>query len=344
MIDQVIYMPIESPVCNSGWDYASHGMDWECKCSEGTNQSPINLPNKLSLKEVDHQALFLMDLVPKSQMSFIWEDNMAKLKGRFGTINDPSGAEFEAYEIRFHSPAEHTLQGKRYDMEIQIMHKPITEGDFFKTAVVSFFVEGNSGVYNKFFDTFDPLNLPDRFNSEVRMDSTISYEWLFVDDENSIKDTAFSYFTYVGSRTTPQCNEFTTWYIAEKPIQVSSSLLSMFSESLNVNLEGADESTLGGAVTNNAMHDALEEFYGSEGNYREIQPLNNREIRFFDVTESCDYVADLTLESTQTQQQASHYERVKTDALRYIFVEDNQPSGLKGSFVVSEKEALNKLE
>ncbi len=318
-------------------------MDWECKCTEGSNQSPINLPNKISIREVEHQALFLMNLVPKSQMSFIFEDNMTKLKGRFGTVNDHTGAEYEAYEIRFHSPAEHTVQGKRYDMEIQVMHKPITEGDFYKSAVVSFFAEANSGAYNKFFDTFDPLNLPDRFNTEVSMDTSISYEWLFSDNVNSIKDSSFSYYTYVGSKTTPQCNEFTTWYIAEEPIQVSSSLLQMFSESLNVNLEGLDENTLGGAVTNSAISDVLEEFYGSSGNYREIQSLNGRKIQFFDKTESCDYIAKVVIDAGY-EKAASHYERVKTDATRYIFVEDNKPSGLRESFVVSEKEARNLKE
>ncbi len=283
-----------------------------------------------------------MDLVPKSEVKFVWEDNMAKLKGRFGTVNDPDGAEYEAYELRFHTPAEHTVQGKRYDMEIQIMHKPITEGDFFKHAAVSFFVESTDGAFNKFFDQFDPLYLPDRFVQEVQLENNISYEWLFVNDANSIKDTSFSYYTYVGSKTTPQCNEFTTWYIAEEPIQVSSSIITMFSESLNVNVEGLDEGTLGGAVTNSAIDDVLDEFYGDTGNYRETQPINGREVRFFDKTESCDYVAEIEEDHKESQARGNtHYERVKADATRYIFVEGDKPTGFKGSFVVSEKEALN---
>jgi len=36
----------------------------------------------------------------------------------FGKVNDLDGTVYEAKEIRIHTPAEHTLGGKKADMEI----------------------------------------------------------------------------------------------------------------------------------------------------------------------------------------------------------------------------------
>lgn len=32
----VIYMSKESARCNDGWNFYTHGVDWECKCIEGS--------------------------------------------------------------------------------------------------------------------------------------------------------------------------------------------------------------------------------------------------------------------------------------------------------------------
>jgi len=37
-------LPMPSPWCNQDWDYSSLGTNWECRCYDGENQSPIDLP------------------------------------------------------------------------------------------------------------------------------------------------------------------------------------------------------------------------------------------------------------------------------------------------------------
>jgi hypothetical protein len=41
----VMVIPLPSPYCNQNWNYNSEGTDWNCKCSEGYQQSPIPLKN-----------------------------------------------------------------------------------------------------------------------------------------------------------------------------------------------------------------------------------------------------------------------------------------------------------
>ena len=38
-------IPLPSPDCVTDWNYNFHGMDWVCKCNEGREQSPIDLPD-----------------------------------------------------------------------------------------------------------------------------------------------------------------------------------------------------------------------------------------------------------------------------------------------------------
>ena len=59
---------------------------------------------------------------------------------------------FVGKEIQFHTPADHKFNGKSFDMEIQIIFYPISQGDFNKKAVLSLLVKQRAGFSNKFFD------------------------------------------------------------------------------------------------------------------------------------------------------------------------------------------------
>lgn len=205
--EPVIIISTPSPYCNEDWDFYGHGNDWECKCTEGYMQSPINLPRKEMAIPVEDAALFDYVKVSADKSRFVWEDGMIKILGTFGTITDVDMAEYEAYEIRIHTPAEHTIRGKRADMELQIVHKPLTEGDFARKAVLSVMFEKRYGAANKFFDSFDFLNLPDRYHSEAEVDSDIDINMLLYDVDGMVLPTHFNYFNYQGSLTTPPCDE-----------------------------------------------------------------------------------------------------------------------------------------
>ncbi len=54
----IIIIPIPSPMCNEKWNYNAHGNEWQCKCKEGTNQSPIDLPVSKEAVKINNGALF----------------------------------------------------------------------------------------------------------------------------------------------------------------------------------------------------------------------------------------------------------------------------------------------
>jgi len=165
-------VPVPSPFCNEKWNYNKKGSNWNCKCSESLSQSPINIRSAESCvvatnKRVDFSFFDLQT----SDLAFFYEDNMLKLKCGldspsecekviFAKLIDLDFTEYSAREIRFHTPAEHTLDGRDFDMEIQVVFTAYTEGDIKKKAVLSFWVEMVPGSRNQFLDLIDPLMLP----------------------------------------------------------------------------------------------------------------------------------------------------------------------------------------
>jgi hypothetical protein len=51
-------VPLPSPDCEKDWNYNFHGEEWVCRCNEGREQSPINLPNVAQLELIEYTHLF----------------------------------------------------------------------------------------------------------------------------------------------------------------------------------------------------------------------------------------------------------------------------------------------
>lgn len=62
-----------------------------------------------------------------------------------GKLTDVDGTEYEVSELLLHTPAEHTIIGRKYDAELQIVHKA-TKGDFKLKAVVAVLYEKTPGA------------------------------------------------------------------------------------------------------------------------------------------------------------------------------------------------------
>lgn len=122
----VMIVPLPSPDCATDWNYDLHGSDWVCNCNEGLEQSPIDLPFGQSLELLKFNAEFEYSNYSKSKLEMIWEINLLRIKIKeefykdefFGKIKDLDGTVYVAKEILIHTPAEHSMAGHKYDMEI----------------------------------------------------------------------------------------------------------------------------------------------------------------------------------------------------------------------------------
>eukprot|EP01018_Ginkgo_biloba_P035482 Gb_20980 [translate_table: standard] len=180
--------------------------EWQA-CGKGHQQSPIDLmkkkihiyPHLGKLKRNYHAASASL----MNRGHYI----MVKWAEGAGTI-DINATEYTLKQCHWHSPAEHTLDGIRYPLEIHLVHQ--TEDN--QTAVI--------GILYKYgrHDTF-LAELMDEIKSISDMKPL--EEELGIVDPRHIKLGSRKYYRYVGSLTTPPCTEGVIWTIVKKVRTVS---------------------------------------------------------------------------------------------------------------------------
>lgn len=185
-------------------------------CAIGKNQSPINInlteDRELTTVSARYQPS-LMHILNNGHTVMANYDALAstKLGGQTEAIRDRNSyiiVDNERYEVKqfhYHSPSEHTLNGKFFPAELHIVHQ---QND--KYAVVGILLkEGKENLaYKPFID-----NLPPQENSEIDMQTTINLAELLPTNK-----TAYS---YNGSLTTPPCTEGVNWLLMTNPVELS---------------------------------------------------------------------------------------------------------------------------
>jgi len=239
-----------------------------------------------------------------------------------GELVTIDGSVYRAQEIVFRTPAEHTINGKRYDMEMQVIHYGQTSGDIAKQAILCFVFEKKPGVYNKFIDDIDFFNLPNALHPEINLGNNIYIPKIFynseVEDAPIMKD--FSFYTYQGSLTEPPCTERTIMYVAATPIKLGTTAIQLFQEALRY----PDlMSTKGDIIKSTRL----------PVNNRKTQERNGRQVYFYPAKEDC--------VSTKKGKPVhiGHYEKIPMHVTKYYFIEGPEPSGMPGAMVVSKHEA-----
>ena len=336
----VIIIPLSSRKCNDKANYLNKGKDWECTCAEGISQSPIDLPTKdaaelSSLRPMFQYSYVSAKATENSVDGLMTAGEYVKIRldrgalrihhPNMGKIVTDDGGVYIAEEIIFHTPSEHTINGERLDMEMQVIHYGKSKGDIAKQVVMSFLFKSKPGVYNKFLDKLDFFNLPNPVDNfrDITNDFFIPSVFLSTEEEDMQSMKPFSFYTYEGSLTAPPCTERTLHYVTADPILLSNTVISLFKEALR---------------TPDMMNEKGEYMLSDEeerNNYRAIQPLNGRKVFVFDhIKFNCP-----EFKKARKIQPKGHYEKRSIDVTQYIYVNGQDPSGIPNSFVVPENEA-----
>lgn len=327
----IIVIPLPSKDCNSGWDYSSKGKNWDCGCAEGSEQSPIDIPDKSGVIDSPISPLFTFEAVPaKSPITTIdgelksqeyikikyFKNALRILHSNLGKVVTLDGSIYIGEEIVFHTPSEHKINGKTFDMEMQVIFYGRTKGDIAKQVVLSFLFQKKAGVYNKFLDDIDFFSLPNFSNTERDITHNLYIPKVFhrSNDDNDISLKPFSFYTYQGSLTMPPCSEGTIHYVVADPIPLASVPIQLFQEAIRAN--GAEGSE---AAENN----------------RETQPLNGRPVFFFD-KEKYGF-GDIQQESKKAKREDGHYEKIKRRVEDVFFISGKDPSGIPGALIIPNK-------
>lgn len=332
----VIVVPIPAKECNINWDYSLKGNEWECGCQEGIEQSPIDIPEITNIIESPVTPYFTFKaLEAKSILTTIdgelkthehmkikyFKNAIRILHYDIGKIVTLDGSVYIGEEIVFHTPAEHKINGKIFDMEMQVIYYGRSKGDIAKQVVLSFLFEQRPGIYNKFLEDLDIFNLPNEATPERDLQNDIYIPKIFynVDENMELTTKPFSFYTYQGSLTSPPCTEETIHYVVADPIPIGSVVIQLFKEALKK--ENSSEN-------------------GILANVRKTQPLNGRKVFLFDKDK---YSTSLNIPKfEENHHHDGHFERLKRQRTMFQWVNDSSPSRYPGAMVVPDAE-INKI-
>ncbi len=195
-------------------------------CGEGKNQSPINIVKsdteggvswKLDYKTTSLRIAHnehMEDIIDNGHTIQITVD-----EGSMFTFGDKT---YSLKQFHFHTPSEHTIDGKHAPMEMHMVH----QGEDGSLAVIGIlFQEGK--VPNKNFEKII-ANLPNA-KGESKHITDINLEL-----EVHIPKDNFAYH-YVGSLTTPPCSEGVQWLVLRDPVYLTADQIAAFSSRIGPN-------------------------------------------------------------------------------------------------------------
>lgn len=184
------------------FDYANQ-KDWIA--IHGDRQSPIALDKKTATPDDEDDEDDSLKLRGQIRDAVVVDNShtiqVNVLPGNFAVIR---GRRFQLQQFHFHSPSEHTLDGKRYPLEAHFVYKA-KDG---RLAVIGVMFE--EGAANSGFDVI-MRRVVRKGQSEPINDFDIS-RLLPIDK---------SYYRYLGSLTTPPLSQNVEWSVLARPMSLS---------------------------------------------------------------------------------------------------------------------------
>ncbi|XP_047194412.1 carbonic anhydrase 12 [Hippoglossus stenolepis] len=215
----------------------------------GSRQSPININTAAAKPDVKLTEFTFTDFSSTTALKTL-ENTGKTVKVTLGPGVQISGGglsnTYDTLQLHLHwgngssvPGSEHTVDGKRYPMELHIVNvkssyngnTTLAVGDSNGLAALGFFIEEMSGndepaIWKKL--TAYLLNISNK-GQTVTLPSGISLDDLLTGVNRT------KYYRYLGSLTTPACNEAVVWTVFKEPIKVSKDLINLFSRTVHVN-------------------------------------------------------------------------------------------------------------
>ncbi|KAM7041257.1 receptor-type tyrosine-protein phosphatase gamma [Acridotheres tristis] len=241
------------------------------KCG-GSHQSPIDILDHLAHVGDEYQELQL-DGFDNESSNKTWMKNTGKtvailLKDDYFVSGAGLPGRFKAEKVEFHwgqsngsAGSEHSINGKRFPVEMQIYFYNPDDFDSFGTAVLENRVVGAMAVFfqvsQRDNSALDPiihgLKGVVHHEKETFLDPFVLRELL--------PTSLGSYYRYTGSLTTPPCSEIVEWIVFRKPVPISYHQLEAFY-----------------SIFTTEQQDHVKSVEYLRNNFRPQQKLNNRKV------------------------------------------------------------------
>ena len=209
-----------------GWGYSgNNGPDaWSdlsqdfAACAAGTMQSPIDISQGGTLSAAAPEIVFHYELTP---LRILNNGHTIQVNFDPGSHIVLDGRRFDLAQFHFHTPSEHSVEGKRFPMEAHLVH--VGAGGELAVLGILF----NEGADNLALRETWAMMPEHEGPEESAPEITLNARELLPDET--------AYFRYMGSLTMPPCSEGVNWHVFTQPVEASHSQIARFVDVIGAN-------------------------------------------------------------------------------------------------------------
>uniref|UniRef100_A0A0D9XX04 Carbonic anhydrase n=1 Tax=Leersia perrieri TaxID=77586 RepID=A0A0D9XX04_9ORYZ len=197
-------------------------------CGEGKAQSPIDINTKTVVPRSNLDTLertyAAVNATLVNNGKDITASRIMTFGGEVGTVMI-NGKTYSLKKIHWHAPSEHTINGKRFPLELHLVHANADGG----LAVIGILykVGAPDAFYNQLHDHLAELGA-----DKCDFSKEDSHVAAGVVQMRSLQKRTGSYFRYAGSLTTPPCGEGVVWNVLGKVREISQEQLDLLTAPL----------------------------------------------------------------------------------------------------------------
>jgi carbonic anhydrase len=175
-------------------------------CVDGTKQSPIDIkdPVKVGLTDIGFSYTTMGGTVTDNGHALV-------VKFEPGSSITVDGTRFDLLQMHWHTPSEHTFDGKDHAGELHLVHADAAGN----LAVVGLLIDEGDADNAR----LEPVtkSLPAGGKNDLPTAGPLELALMLPDDRSAVR--------YQGSLTTPPCSETVNWMVVTKPITMSKAQL-----------------------------------------------------------------------------------------------------------------------
>jgi carbonic anhydrase len=188
------------------WGALSHDY---AACSEGKEQSPIDIPATAPV----HSADIVFNYQPTA-LNIVNNGHAIMVNYAAGSSMTVEGKTYNLLQFHFHSLSENTLHGGYYDMEMHLVHQS-ADGEY---AVVGVMMErgAENAAYAPVWGHMPAVE----GEAETVSGVTVSAADLLPGEQ--------TYYRFNGSFTTPPCTEGVKWFVMNNSVELSDAQVDAF--------------------------------------------------------------------------------------------------------------------
>jgi carbonic anhydrase len=186
-------------------------------CAKGQRQSPIDIKDgaRLELQPI------VFDYKP-APLRIVDNGHTVQVNYAEGSTITVAGERYELKQFHFHKPAEERIDGRSFDMVAHLVHRSL-DG---RLAVVAVLFEAREQSHPILRALWPYLPLEAGRESAPKD---------VVVDANALLPEVRTYFTYIGSLTTPPCSEGVLWLVLKTPMEVAPEQVAVFGKLYSMN-------------------------------------------------------------------------------------------------------------